>query len=522
MPRLIDRLNENIAPFLFFGKSHDFMLRMVQLFVSAHIVELVFTKVPLWFEAYFLNKRMPSTVPASSSSFPSKNAGPNMSSVTVTINITDYENVLGQALLDYITNHQNAKHISFKRQNFLLNQKDVLDLGNDIFCKMTETVDTGLTGTGTNANAGINIVQIIELFSPTQSVIKIRDLLDMLRRNYVAALKNKLGKTRHYFSLHPAVAPMNMDGKKDLARLPNHFTFDMKPFHTNRRFDNLFGEEIDAIRTRVQHFVKGKAWYDEKGIPYTLGLLLSGPPGTGKTSTIKCLANETNRHILSVNLNTDMTKLQLENLFFNENLVIVSEGQSHTVCIPLDQRIYVLEDVDAQQGGIVSVGSRQIEVDPSTHLRGRSHPYEQNDLSDRLRVDLSFLLNLLDGILENPGRIVIMTSNYPERLDSALIRPGRIDVMSRFKCCSHATIQKMLEFFYDTPLTEIDKKRIGKYMKKDVWTPAELSRIMFEHFSDLEGALKTLCSKELELQPEELKLEAYELDESTIYMIQPL
>ena len=45
--------------------------------------------------------------------------------------------------------------------------------------------------------------------------------------------------------------------------------------------------------------------------------------------------------------------------------------------------------------------------------------------SDKL--DLSGLLNILDGVVDTPGRIFIMTSNHPERLDAALIRPGRVD-----------------------------------------------------------------------------------------------
>jgi tRNA uridine 5-carbamoylmethylation protein Kti12 len=57
-----------------------------------------------------------------------------------------------------------------------------------------------------------------------------------------------------------------------------------------------------------EFFINNKAWYDEKGIPYTLGLLHSGNPGTGKTSTLKCLANETKRHIFNINFNNDITK----------------------------------------------------------------------------------------------------------------------------------------------------------------------------------------------------------------------
>ena len=65
----------------------------------------------------------------------------------------------------------------------------------------------------------------------------------------------------------------------------------MKEFVTNRTFDNVVGNESKSIRKRVNFFKNNKKWYDDKGIPYTLGLLLSGPPGGGKTSTIKCVAN---------------------------------------------------------------------------------------------------------------------------------------------------------------------------------------------------------------------------------------
>ena len=137
---------------------------------------------------------------------------------------------------------------------------------------------------------------------------------------------------------------------KDFSRLPAFLTFTMKPFHTNRRFSNLFGEEVELVRKRVQFFTKNKAWYDEKGIPYTLGLLLSGPPGTGKTSTIKCITNETNRHIVNVNLNSDISKKQLDHLFFSEDISVMNSltGQYEKYRIPLNQRVYVLEDVDCQ------------------------------------------------------------------------------------------------------------------------------------------------------------------------------
>jgi hypothetical protein len=104
------------------------------------------------------------------------------------------------------------------------------------------------------------------------------------------------------------------------------------------------------------------------------------------------------------------------------------------------------------------------------------------------KIDLSFLLNLLDGVLEMPGRIVIMTSNFPDVLDTALVRPGRIDIIAKFTCCSFNTVIKMLEFFYDTSLTDEQRESIRETGEFKI-TPAEMSRIMFENFANIDGAI---------------------------------
>jgi SpoVK/Ycf46/Vps4 family AAA+-type ATPase len=119
----------------------------------------------------------------------------------------------------------------------------------------------------------------------------------------------------------------------------------------------------------------------------------------------------------------------------------------------------------------------------------------EKDVIDSLKLDLSFLLNLLDGVLELPGRIVIMTSNYPEKLDHALIRPGRIDVTADFKKCTNETIIEMLEFFYDIELETSELKSIIQ-LEEYFISPAELGKWMFETIDDhkicIEKLLKTI------------------------------
>jgi hypothetical protein len=108
-------------------------------------------------------------------------------------------------------------------------------------------------------------------------------------------------------------------------------------------------------------------------------------------------------------------------------------------------------------------------------------------------IDLSFLLNLLDGTLESSGRIIAISSNFPERIDRALIRPGRIDMIIHFKKCNKEILQEMVESFYD-------KKSIGLQCEDYKWSPAEVNQILFRNFEKPENAVRELN----ELQPKDL------------------
>jgi len=426
------------------------------------------------------------------------------SSITIQIRISDLTNIYGHALLDFITNNKNTKHVSYKKQNFIINQTDVIEIADEIFIKLkyNKMAETG----GSDDKTSPDIEQVVELFSYTLNTNDLRMFLNKLVYDYEVKMKNKLGDSIYYFNQHPTNLPTDSNGKKDFSKLPNTCVFTMKKFQTNRKFSNLFGPEIDVVKKRVEFFIKNKKWYDTKGIPYTLGLLLSGQAGAGKTSTVKCLANETHRHIININLNNDISKTQFENLFFNEviNVLNISTGQTEKYSIPLEQRIYVLEDIDCQSDLVMerSLKNKPIEdqtkEDPNVFLQSiKTNPskpdtYQNQPLfSGAEKLDLSFLLNILDGVLENPGRIVIMTSNHIDQLDHALIRPGRIDVIADFKKCLNQTIIEMLEFFYDIVLLEEEKQQIS-YLTEYAISPAEMGKIMFENFYDYKMAISSL------------------------------
>jgi chaperone BCS1 len=96
-------------------------------------------------------------------------------------------------------------------------------------------------------------------------------------------------------------------------------------------------------------------------------------------------------------------------------------------------------------------------------------------------LNLSCFLNILDGIIELYGIMIIMTTNYPERIDEALIRPGRFDFKYEFKKATKNIIKEMIQFKY-----ELSEKEMLKYIKllnvKDyTLSQAEIQSICFKN-----------------------------------------
>ena len=474
--------------------------------------------------------------------------------MVVDINLTKGEDFFGESILDYITNSENIKSILFQNKRFVLNNRDAVLVNEQeqIYFKLvneSKTVDN------------LSSSQIIEIYSFKLNIKKLRLFVDKINTDYRYKVQNKLGAKIFYFD----EIDINMDNSKFL-------TFTMKEFLTNRTFNNVVGKESKMIKKRVNFFKKNKHWYDEKGIPYTLGLLLSGPPGGGKTSTIKCVANTMNRHIINVKLHDGITKSQMEHLFFSDVIHVCRDGIPERFQIPTEQRIYVFEDVDCQNGKNNLVLDRDLkirmeqkkqqyellkqmgidgeklqldlnfkintktdedlfELNQNVHLQegesksNNSHMlYSYGDISNvgseiklpesiktqqhkavdnnrpmennnpqHEKLTLSALLNILDGILETPGRIIIMTSNYPEMLDSALIRPGRIDLKVTFPYCDGDMIIELIQNFYNIILTEKEKKTIDDSELAKI-TPAEATKILFENFDDYSIAMNQIIN----------------------------
>lgn len=177
----------------------------------------------------------------------------------------------------------------------------------------------------------------------------------------------------------------------------------------------LDGGIAEKIVQDVKDFIGNPKWYTDRGIPYRRGYLLHGPPGCGKSSFITALAGELEYSICLLSLS---------------DRGLTDDRLNHLLAIAPQQSIVLLEDVDA------AFTSR----DP--------HPDHEAMYQGLGRLTFSGLLNALDGVASTEARLVFMTTNYLDRLDGALIRPGRVDYKQFVGHCSHWQLCQMFQRFY--------------------------------------------------------------------------
>ena len=170
----------------------------------------------------------------------------------------------------------------------------------------------------------------------------------------------------------------------------------------------------------ITKFKKSKSKYTELGIPWKRNYLLEGPPGTGKSSLIFALASNFNMNIHIINLGP-----KVDDAAF---MSAVSNLPNNTILL--------LEDIDA------------LFVERKA-----------ND-SNKSMVSFSGILNVLDGMARKNGLITFMTTNYINRLDRALIRPSRVDLILRFEDANEEQIKQMFNKFFP------ERNDFDKFYKK--------------------------------------------------------
>lgn len=226
-----------------------------------------------------------------------------------------------------------------------------------------------------------------------------------------------------------------------------------------KTFDHIFYDQKPAIMAMLDKFKAGTMYPDTICMDNKLGILLYGPPGTGKTGTISAIANYFKRDVLLVNFSEVTTCAQLDEIL----------RPAH-----YGRYIYVFDEFDCILNVLVGQGNSssatQEEEKPADKtdwatMLAVAEGNERRKILEMMRegsrkekkpdkIDLAYLLQKLDGIEDATGRLIIATTNYPQNINPALLRPGRFDLRLCLGNCSTAMYQDILAGFYKGGETE--------------------------------------------------------------------
>ncbi|KAK1559398.1 hypothetical protein Q3G72_017699 [Acer saccharum] len=235
-------------------------------------------------------------------------------------------------------------------------------------------------------------------------------------------------------------------------------------------FDKIAMDPIlkQALIDDLDRFVRRRDFYRRVGKAWKRGYLLYGPPGTGKSSLIAAMANY---------LKFSIYDLELASIYSNSELrrLLVSTS---------NRSILVIEDIDCS----IELQNRQ------------SGGYDPNESS---QLTLSGLLNFTDGLWSSCGdeRVIVFTTNHKERLDSALLRPGRMDMHIHMSYCTPCGFRTLVSNYLGINNHDLFPE-IDELMTEVQVTPAEIAEeLMKNEDADigLDGLIKFLQKRKIEI-----------------------
>ena len=208
---------------------------------------------------------------------------------------------------------------------------------------------------------------------------------------------------------------------------------------TTKSFDNIFLNDnlVETIKNDIDNFINHKEKYIQLGLKYKRVYLFYGEAGTGKSSLTNAIANYTKRDVLSINKSKDMTDETLIKLIANRP----------------DKSIISFEDIDCL--------FENLNRDDS----------EDKESDKKEKITLSCILNILDGSYTPNDTIFVLTTNHIDKLDEAIKRDGRTNLMLNITKPNNETKLKYIDYLkqfkpdFNVDLSNIENKTLSSIEK---------------------------------------------------------
>jgi len=284
-------------------------------------------------------------------------------------------------------------------------------------------------------NGKVQIVSFKDDHYPIKKVIFKSSSQDKITKFIEDAINKKFHEKQDKF--------VEVSGDKIIKKKWSGYSWNYDSSIPKRKLSNIFLKEhtFNKIKDPIAKFIDNDTYKDyyKHGIPYKMNIMLYGAPGVGKTSLIHSIASECDANICILNINSELKE---ESMI--EAISQVNEDHKKS--------ILVLEDIDC------------IFFDRKTNDTLKNH------------ITMNGILNCLDGFNNPEGLIVIMTTNFPDKLDDALMRSGRIDLEVELTHLDKYQARNMfLSFFNNEEQFKILWDNIQKYSVE----PSTLIQFLF-------------------------------------------